>query len=142
MSAQSHIDPLLIHAYRETEYRVLGVYAMVLRPNVFSPELAMLHQVAAVDCSAFITAYNARSQPTGESINRQQQARLAEVLSARGLSTIDAMGVHPAGSWPGEPSLLVPGMSLEEARRVGVQFDQNAIVWSGADARPRLILLR
>lgn len=142
MSAQSHIDPRLIQAYLETEYRVLGDSSMVLHPDVFSPELAMLHQAVAVDCSAFITAYNACSQPTEAAVNRQQQARLAGVLAARGLSTIDAMGVHPAGRWPGEPSLLVPGMSLEDARQVGTQFDQNAVVWSGAGAIPRLILLR
>ena len=142
MSAPSNIHPQMIQAYLETEYRVLGGSPLTLRPDYFSPELAMLHQALAVDCSAFITAYNACSRPTEAAVNRQQQVRLAGVLAARGLLTIDAQGVHPAGRWPGEPSLLVPGMSLEDARRVGAQFEQNAIVWSGADAIPRLILLR
>jgi len=142
MAAPSHIDPVLIRAYRETEYRVLGATAMVLRPDIYSPGLSMLHLAHAVDCSAFITAYNARSQSTDSVINHAQQARLAGDLAARGLSTIDAIGVHPSGRWPGEPSLLVPGLMLEDARCVAAQFDQNAIVWSGADAIPRLILLR
>jgi hypothetical protein len=142
MPAQSHIDPVLIQAYRETEYMVLGGRAIVLRPDVFSPELVLLHQAVAVECSAFITACNAFSKSTDVVVNRHRQTRLANELAARGLPTIDAIGVHPSGLWPGEPSLLVPGLSLDDACRVGAQFDQNAIVWSGADAIPRVILLR
>ncbi len=34
------------------------------------------------------------------------------------------------------------GLPLEEARALGNEFEQNAIVWSGPDAVPKLILLR
>jgi len=36
----------------------------------------------------------------------------------------------------------VPGLSLEASKSLGARFEQNAIVWSGADAVPQLILLR
>ena len=82
MAAPSHIDPVLIRAYRETEYRVLGATAMVLRPDIYSPGLSMLHLAHAVDCSAFITAYNARSQSTDSVINHAQQARRTQPAGA------------------------------------------------------------
>jgi hypothetical protein len=37
---------------------------------------------------------------------------------------------------------LVFGLTLEAAKAMGRTLEQNAIVWSAADAIPRLILLR
>jgi len=142
VATTSRIDPALVQAYRETEYRVLGAYAMVLRPDVHADRLAVLHQTLAVDCSAFITACNPLSQPCEPSVNAARQAALAQRLALRGHVTIKGIGLHPAGRWDGEPSFLVPGLSLEDASNIGRQFDQNAILWSGADATPRLVLLR
>jgi hypothetical protein len=55
---------------------------------------------------------------------------------------IPGIGVHPTGEWRGEPSYLVPGLSREAAEELGRQFEQNALIWSGADAVPELLLLR
>lgn len=33
-------------------------------------------------------------------------------------------------------------ISLEAAKELGARYEQNAIVWAGADAMPQLILLR
>ncbi len=52
------------------------------------------------------------------------------------------IGQHPSNSWAGEESFLVFGVSLEAAKALGRRFEQNAIVWSAADAVPQLILLR
>lgn len=138
----SLIDSALIHAYRETQYRVLGAFAMVLRPDVFSLDLADLHQALAVDCSVFITAYNPYSQAVDASANIRRQSELAGVLASRGFVVLDGIGTHPGGKWTAEPNFLVPGIALEEASAMGRQFQQNAIIWCGADAIPRLILLR
>jgi hypothetical protein len=43
---------------------------------------------------------------------------------------------------PGEASVLVLGMSRNEAERVGRAFGQLAIVWSGETAVPELVVLR
>jgi hypothetical protein len=138
----SLIDPLLIQAYRQAEYRVLGDRAMVLRIDVASAALAGLHRALNVDCSAFITVCNPFSQQTAAAVNRAQQALLAAEMRSRDLQVVDAIGVDPAGHWPDEPGFLVPGMSEQEARQSGARFAQNAVVWSGSDATPRLILLR
>ena len=45
-------------------------------------------------------------------------------------------------SWPAERIYFALGLSLQAARSVGALFNQDAIVWVGADAIPQLILLR
>ena len=43
---------------------------------------------------------------------------------------------------PAEPSLLVLGITLNDAWSIGVEFAQNGFVWCAPDAVPRLVLLR
>jgi Protein of unknown function (DUF3293) len=49
---------------------------------------------------------------------------------------------HPSGAWPPELSFFALGISERAARDLGRRFDQDAVVWAGADAVPRLLLLR
>lgn len=51
-------------------------------------------------------------------------------------------GKHPSGDWDGEASVLVLGIDLDDAKAAGNKWEQNAIVWSGADGVPQLILLQ
>ncbi|WP_454719494.1 MULTISPECIES: DUF3293 domain-containing protein [Cupriavidus] len=143
----SRIDPALIQAYLETRYHVRGNAPLTLAIGVPSPALAALHAAAGVDCSAFVTAWNPYSRPQPDPAanarrNAARQQRLARELAGLGLAAIDGIGQHPSGGWPGEESLLVLGLALDAARALGARHGQNAIVWSGADAVPRLILLR
>ncbi|SHL69343.1 Protein of unknown function [Nitrosospira sp. Nsp11] len=55
---------------------------------------------------------------------------------------IEGEGFDPCGKWPAEKSFLALGLDLKESSALGKEFGQNAIVWAGADAIPRLILLR
>jgi len=41
-----------------------------------------------------------------------------------------------------EKSFFALGVDLETAKNLGICYQQNAIVWAGADAVPKLILLR
>jgi CubicO group peptidase (beta-lactamase class C family) len=77
-----------------------------------------------------------------ESENARRQRALASELRSRGLVFVDGVGQHPSNGWPGEPSMLVFGLTLDAARTLGTRLEQNAGVWSGADAVPHLILLR
>jgi len=139
----SSIDPALIQAYLETRYHVRGDAPLTLAIGAASPALAALHAAAGVDCSAFVTAWNPYSRPEPEpAANAARQQALARELAQRGLHAIEGIGQHPSGSWPGEESLLVLGLALDAARALGARHGQNAIVWSGADAVPQLILLR
>jgi hypothetical protein len=130
-------------AYVAAHYRVTGTATpFVLRVGHRSAELAAVHQVSDVNCSAFITAWNPQGVARSDSLNRASQQRLETQLSAMGVTFLSGVGEDPSGVWPDEPSVLVLGMSRSEAERVGRTFDQLAIVWSAESAIPELVVLR
>jgi len=138
----SAIDQATIRAYLETDYVVRGESSVILRIGQACPELAAIHRSHRVDCSAFLTAFNPFSEPLDEQENDRRNELLMQELKRRSLPALEGHGSHPDNGWPPEPSVLVPGLSLEASKSLGARFEQNAIVWSGADAVPQLILLR
>ena len=131
-----------IQAYRQTHYRVHAQPAFTLCIAQPSAELIALHQANRVQSSAFITAYNPYSQPTGADDNQQRHQLLVQQLHAAGYTVLPGIGQHPSNNWPGEESCLVLGLGREEASALGMQQEQNAIVWCGLDGIPELVLLR
>jgi hypothetical protein len=107
-----------------------------------SADLARCHAALGVTCSAFLTAYNPRSIAAEHEVNERAQRSLRTALTAKGFRYLEGLGVDPTGEWPAEPSVFVPGISIESSEVVGRDFNQNGFVWAGADAIPRLVLLR
>ena len=140
--SESAIDPRTVQAYLETEYRVHGEPGLTLRVGQASPDLLSAHKLHKADCSAFLTACNPFSEPFDAAANAARQAALAKELSRRSLIFLPGIGQHPSNKWPGEDSFLVFGLTLEAAKVLGLKFEQNGFVWTGADAIPQLILLR
>lgn len=106
------------------------------------PSLATLHRLRHVECSAFVTACNPYSQRLRAPTNAARHAALGRWLHRQGLRAIEGIGQHPSNGWLGEASYLILGLDLKPARCLGARLKQNAIVWSGADTLPQLILLR
>jgi len=142
MQKASLIDPQLVRAYRETDYRVLSDTPFIMHIDEVCHPLATLHAQHGVSCSAFITACNPFSHALDTQHNLRRQSELGLVLEEMGILCLHGLGIHPDGIWPGEESFLAPGLELAPARALGRRFAQNAIVWAGADTVPRLILLR
>ena len=138
----SFLDPELIAAYRDTEYRVAASPPFILRVGVPSDPLLAEHARHGVVCSAYLTAFNPYSQQLDAESNARRQEELVAMLAGRGFTSLPGVGQHPTNGWPGEPSVLALGVPREEAAALGRQFGQNAVVWSGADGVPELILLR
>jgi len=138
----SVIDAGLIQAFHETHYEVHGAEPFTLRVDEPSAALAAAHGRCRANCSAYITACNPYSESVGAASNAERHADFALELARRSLAHIEGIGQHPSNEWLGEASYLVFGMALEAARTMGRALKQNAIVWSDADAVPRLILLR
>jgi hypothetical protein len=136
------IDAATLQAYRETEYRVALAPPLVLRVGVREPGLAELYRRHGVAGAAFVTACNPRSRLLAPPDNALRNARLRRCLEAGGHPFFEGVGEHPGGAWPGEPSFLVLGLSARAAKALGRRFDQNAILWCGADAMPQLRRLR
>ena len=142
MFSDSEIPRDVIQAYLETHYHVHGSAPTTLKVGEANPVLAALHDTADVACSTFITACNPFSEQQEPTRNLELQRALAQTLQQRGFRFIGGIGKHPTNGWPGEESFLTLGLALDDAKALGTQLGQNAIVWSGADVVPQLILLR
>lgn len=140
--AASILDPALVQAYRLARYRVRGAHPLTLRPGHRNATLAAAHRRHRVDCSAYVTACNPLGEIAGPAANARRHAALRRELARRGLAHVEGAGEDPAGRWRPEPSYLVFGLRREDAKALGRSLAQNAIVWSGRDAVPRLVLLR
>lgn len=132
----------LIMAYEATDFRVLEPQEFTLRVGQCSAELQLLYVDMGVTCAGYLTAWNPYSCETSAAENALAQQSLIRSLSLDGYPTFQGLGVDPAEKWPGEESIFVPGLSLERAKSLGIDFGQNAIVWAGDDAIPQLVLLR
>ncbi len=139
----SEIPADLIDSYRTADYRAgSGSAAISLRIDQYSEALSQLLAGSGRQCAVFITACNPGSQPQSPAANQAVHARLREELNRHTDQIIEGTGSDPSGTWPPEPSLLALGVDLTTAQVLGRQFGQNAVVWAGADAIPRLMLLR
>ncbi len=139
---RSLIPPRMLEAYQQTEYRVFGQAPLVLRVDSLSPELLSLHCHHGVNCSCLVTACNPHSCLQSDIWNRRAMERLEQLLRQQNRRWIEAEGYLPGGDWPAEPSRLVLGCPLAEAEQLGKRFQQNAVLWSGPDGVPQLILMR
>ena len=142
MISASDIHPDLIQSYTETEFRVREEMPFTLQVGKVNSDLLVAHKRHRVECSAFLTACNPFSQELTDEANGERQKALAKELASRSLEFVAGIGQHPSNQWPGEPSYLVFGLTLEAAKTLGARLEQNAIVWSGSDGTPQLILLR
>jgi hypothetical protein len=113
-------------AYRAAHYRVFAQMPFTLRVGEPSAELDALLDSHAATTWAFATACNPGSQPLSAEENAERMSQLHAVLTD--CARYPGEGGDPAGEWPGEPSVLVVGISREEAVRVAVAFGQNAIL--------------
>ena len=139
---KSIIGSGLVQAYRETDYKVHGDEPFTLKVEAASPALATAHKRYGVNCSAYITAWNPLGIDQAIAVNTQRNAELAAQLARLSLASVEGIGQHPTSQQPGEASYLIFGLSLEAAKTLGTKWAQNAIVWSGANAVPQLIMLR
>lgn len=129
-------------AYRRAHYCVDALPSFVLRVDAPSAALQALQRRHGCACSVFITACNPGSQLLDPQVNALRQRALLEQLRTGAHTLFSGYGRDPDGLWPPEPSFLVLGLELDAAQQLGRRHEQNAVVWSGADAVPRLILLR
>jgi hypothetical protein len=143
MAETTQIHPDKIRAYLATDYR-LGHTAqdIVLTIGKRSDRLAALFADKGVNCGAFLTAYNPRGALQPEAANQLAHAQLATQLEQLGQEVIAGSGSEKGTDWAPEESYFALGLTLEDAKVMGTHFDQDAIVWVGADAKPELILLR
>lgn len=138
----SRLPPTLLAAYRATWYEVNGASPpFVLRVDEPSAALAACHRAHGVHCSAFLTAWNPGSRPAAAAENHAAAEDLERRLASAGYRTLAGRGVDPDDRWPPEDSRLVLGVDRRTAVAIAREFRQAGLLYSGADAVPRLVLL-
>ena len=131
-----------IAAYTATSYRVNQREPFALKIGEASAPLRKLYEEYNCSSAAFITACNPYNMAVSADENAAAQSRLEDKLIAASIPFFAGIGEDPSGQWSGETSVLALGLNLDTAKSFGVEFLQNAIVWAGNDAIPKLILLR
>ncbi len=132
----------LIAAYTATRYEAQTPTGLIsLRIGEKNPALAELLSHAALDTAAYVTAWNPGSVAQSDEDNASAHIRLVSEIEPRACPYYTGYGRDPSGVWPAERSLLILGLSAEEACDLGRRFGQAAIVVSDATAIPRLLWL-
>ena len=139
---KSSLDPSLIQAYQDTDYRVDSTAPFVMKVGMASEPLCQLYSQYRSDCAAYITACNPLGRSLSDAENTARQTTLLNELTARSLKSMNGVGLDSKGNWPGEASFLVMGLSLEATRVLASKYEQNAVVWCDKDAVAQLVLLR
>lgn len=138
----SKIKQAKLSAYRETVYEVRGPMPMRLVIGKVCVSLRKLYTLWGLDSCVFVTAFNPSGSATKAPENRQRNEELRKDLQRRRLTFFEGRGAHPSNGWPPEPSFLVLGVGIDSVRALGEQWGQDAVVWAGADAVPRLVTVR
>ena len=133
------LGPGLLDAYRKADYVVYGEPELVFHVGEPSAALDELLEAEGAETAAFITAANPRGELAGETANMVGIAALSNL--GESYDTFSGEGRDPEGKWPAERSLLVVGIPLDEAARIGRAFDQNAIVFIEKGKPPELVVL-
>ncbi|MBN8233058.1 DUF3293 domain-containing protein [Corallococcus macrosporus] len=126
-------------AYVVRPHPLVGDREHVLRVDATHPELDAALTVHGFASWAFITAWNPRAQSCPAELNERFQKRLVALLEAGGHPHVSAVGEADDRSWS-EDSLFVPGLSRDEALRIGRLFDQEAVLWGSVGGAAELVM--
>ena len=125
----SEISDSLLQAYLSTSYEVdLPNGRIALRIGEKSHELDEFLRKYGYQSWAFITAYNPGSKPLSEPENSARYQQLKSDIEGQGLPYFHGSGCPADDQWKPEPSLLILGISHTNARILGLQYEQVAIV--------------
>lgn len=138
----SALPPELVAAYHAAHYLVPGRAPLLLRTGETNPSLAELLANLQVDGAAFLTACNPASEALSPEENARRMRALQGEIREAGLPVISALACDPAGVWPDEASLLVPGADRAWSETLARRHGQNGFLWLDAQGRVELVLLR
>lgn len=141
----SQLPAALQQAYRSALYRVdaaQGAVAQTLRAGEHNDWLGQQLGRQLIQAACYLTACNPWGQILEPAENARRMRALRQALDSEGWQYLDGCGQDPLGHWPAEDSVLIWGMDAGTALQWGRHWQQNAVLWSDADARPRLLWLR
>lgn len=139
----SQLPTALLQAYRAALYRVdaEGGMPQMLRVGERSDWLhqQLSQRPTAVAC--YLTACNPWGLLLSDAANSKRMKALRQALQQQGWQYLNGYGQDATGLWR-EDSVLIWNMDAATALLWGQQWEQNAVLWSAADAVPQLLWLR
>ncbi len=127
-------------AYHATSYLVHGPESQfTIRIDEKTPALDDLLVRHGTRCWAFVTACNPGSTALAPDENRQRAAELERLVCDAAYPFYPGEGVGDDSAWPPEPSLLILGISSEDAAALASRFGQNAIVTGAIGTAAQLL---
>lgn len=132
--------PALEAAYRATTY-ILCLFdrEIDLRIGAMSPEMDEFLDQLGVSCLVCMTAENPRSKLLEREDNIHRNKALKRQLTEAGLKYFPGFAKSLDGEWPTENMLWVPGLSTKRAKCLGVDYQQNAVVYVCHRQRAKLL---
>ena len=132
----------LKEAYRTTQFMAnTPTHTICIRIGEKHDELDSLLEDHGDDEWAYITAWNPGPKRLSEQENQQRQAQLEADLRSSGLTLYSGDGVAADGSHR-EASVLIIGLSKEDAIEAGRKWDQSAIVYGQRGEAAQLLYCR
>lgn len=131
MSDDSESSPLW-EAYRATTYRCIPDDDPSWSARIGTP-------APVAGPLAYITADNPSSQRLSKDENRRRHQALAGELAADDRPHWPGQSIADDGQWPVERGFWVGELTADEARRIGMRYGQNAVVFIDPDAAVHLI---
>lgn len=139
----SEISADKLQAYYKTHYRVFHPEnPFILQIGTYSIDLQNLFQQTNHTCAIFITAYNPFGSIQSDEDNLAAHQLMSDHLRSLTEAVWEGEGADPTEQWPAEASFLALGIDHDTARQLGNRAHQDAVIWTGAQAIPELILLR
>ncbi|MFN5518254.1 MAG: DUF3293 domain-containing protein [Bacteroidota bacterium] len=128
----------LIQAYTSTRFTVYEPKLTILigQSNKDLDDLLMTY---GVNEWAYITAWNPYSKPTNPDRNDERHKDLLAELTDYPLFAGEGVGTDP--EWEPEKSVLVLGISRQQAVSIGNKYEQNAIVFGVLNTKAELVML-
>lgn len=134
------ISAELLDAYQRTTYWIALPDAYLgLKVDQAHPLLDNQLVQRGLNCWSVLTACNPQSRLLTPTENSHRMGELVETVEAEQWPTYSACGVGASGDWPPEPSLLVLGITAEQAVELARRFDQHAVLFGEVAQPARLI---
>lgn len=128
----------LIAAYKNTKYKIFEI-DVVIEIDKINDNLSQLLNKYNSSEWAFITAFNPYSKVLNQDENIERHNELKGLTNS--YLTFEGHGVGEDPAWEPELSLLIIGITKEDAILIGNRFEQNAIVLGESNSAPELFIL-
>ena len=132
------LQPQLIEAYKNTLYKIYKP-PLEIKVGSCSSALDELLQENGIVSWTYITAYNPFSEELTDEENSRRHAELIALLTDHTYFEGEGLGTDP--EWKPEKSILIIGITKEDAKSLGTKFQQNAIVYGELHQPAELLLL-